>query len=306
MSAIDRAFIRAYEIDGDAEVTPAVRTAREERRSPRQSSPTNLAAAPHFATASPAALPDLERQPTERRPLSAFAPAPSTESRFQPSFEVDAFPWGMVADELVERHATRWRQVASTLLAADESGQSLIGIGGLSRRAGCTTVVGCLARLLTEAGKTVAMVDGHFAAPGLAASLGIAAEIGWEDVLAGRVPLAECAVYSLRDRMALLPLVQGGVPAAEKLDGIHASVTAGVLRYHYDVVLFDLGAVLDDVQGPIARRLVRRCRLDAAILVAGPDDQEAARSLQDRAPPELAGICLGMIENLRADCGAPC
>ena len=62
-------------------------------------------------------------------------------------------------------------------------------------------------------------------------------------MLAGRVPLAEAVIQSLADRIAMLPLAQGGLPAAEKLDAIHASITAGVLRYHYDIVLFDLGVV---------------------------------------------------------------
>ena len=126
----------------------------------------------------------------------------------------------------------------------------------------------------------------------------MAAEIGWEDVLAGRVPLADAIIHSLDDRIAVLPLVQGGVPAAEKLDAIHASVTAGVLRYHYDFVLFDLGAIGDDVQGPVARRVARRCRLDGVLLTADPRTADVFSSTRlMQTAPELADVCLGVIEN---------
>ncbi len=292
MNAIDRAFIRAYETDDDAPAT-APSTARRQNSPPPVERPA--IAAPHFRAAPDAA-------PSDRRPLSTFAATPpAVEARFRPSLEVDAFRWPTIADELFQRHTAHWRAVVKTLLAADEAGRSLIGVGGTTRGVGCTTIVGCIARLLVEAGKTVAVVDGDFATAGLARSLGIGADIGWEDVLAGRVPLAESVVHSLGDRVALLPLVQGGVPAAEKLDGIHASVTAGVLRYHYDFVLFDLGAVADEVQGPIARRVARRCRLDGVLLAAAAEHAaEFSPARWGHVAPELANICLGLIANHRA------
>jgi Mrp family chromosome partitioning ATPase len=288
MSAIDQAFIRAYETDGDVAVAAS-------QASVRTSPP-----APHARVA--ASAPAAEPAPTaERRPLSSFATGPTVEARFRPALEVDAFRWPAAVEELTQRHSARWRQAIKALLAADEEGRSLIGVGGAARGVGCTTVVSCLARLLIEAGKTVAVVDGDFATAGLARCWGLAPEVGWEDVLAGRAPLAECIVQSLEDRLAVLPLVQGGLTAAEELDAIHASVTAGVLRYHYDVVLFDLGVVADEIQGPVARRIARRCRLDAIMLTTDTKSSSAvspARFLQ--IAPELADSCLGVVENHRA------
>jgi Mrp family chromosome partitioning ATPase len=195
-------------------------------------------------------------------------------------------------------HRERLRPALLALLAADEAGRSLIGIGAPTAGAGCTTILACLARLLAEAGKSVAVVDGNFAAPGLARQFGLQIDSGWEDVLAGNAPLAESVVYSLADRIALLPLVTGGAVAANKLDSIHASVTAGVLRYHYDVVLFDLGAVADPVQGSTARRLAQHCRIDGAIFTSGgvPSAILHPQRLMQSAP-ELAAVCLGVIEN---------
>lgn len=303
MSAIDRAFIRAYEIDEQDEPA-AVATSVAQRAAAPLSAPAPVAASP------PAPAPHFRifRDPTpgpsgaavgERRPLSSFGPpAPSVEARFRPSHEVDAYRWSSVVDDLYHNHKSRWRTVVQTLAAADDAGRSLIGVAGAAQGVGATTATACLARLLVEAGKSVAIVDADFADANLAASLGLVVEIGWEDVLAGRVPLAEAVVESMGDRIALVPLMQGGVTSAEKLDGIQASVTAGVLRYHYDVVLFDLGAVSDGVQGPIARRVARQCRLDGALLVTGGDPQAAAAGLRAmQSAPELAAVCLGVVEN---------
>jgi Mrp family chromosome partitioning ATPase len=298
MSAIDRAFIRAYEVDDGPQPSvmplpsagPGARRAGSTAAHTSDTTPT-----PHFRVHSQPASIDAAVQ---RRPLSTFAAAPSTvEARFRPGLEVDGFHWSATGEALISARPSRWDLAIRTLLAADQAGCSLIGVGGSARGAGATTVAGCLSRLLIAAGKTVAVVDGDFATAGLARSLGIAAEIGWEDVLAGRVPLADAVIHSLDDRLAVLPLVQGGLPAAEKLDGIHASITAGVLRYHYDIVLFDLGAVADPQQGPTASRLVRRCRLDG-MLLAGTGNTLAGCEQQLRAAaPELADICLGVIEN---------
>jgi Mrp family chromosome partitioning ATPase len=290
MSSIDEAFIRAYRDDALPAVAPAAPRSVGETSAPR----LRIHSQDH-ALAAKASI----SEEGARRPLSSFAQqTPKVDGRFKPSFEVDAFRWSAVCDELVERYATCLRPVQQTLVAADDAGRSLIGVGGVAAGAGATTLVASLARLLVEAGKTVAIVDADFAAAGLAESLGLAVEIGWEDVLAGRVPLAEAVVHSIADRIAIVPLRSGGAAAAAGLDSIHASVTAGVLRYHYDMVLFDLGALAEPARAATASRVARQCRLDGLILAAGPHRTLAANPQRlMQTAPELAAICLGVVEN---------
>lgn len=293
MSSIDEAFIRAYRDEESAAAAPQAPPAA---RAPSAPAASRFRVIGHDGAATHG-LAVGDGGP--RRPLSSFVEqTPKVDGRFKPSFEVDAFRWSEVSDELVERYATRLRPVQQTLVAADDAGRSLIGVGGVAAGAGATTLVASLARLLVEAGKSVALVDADFAAAGLAESLGLAVEIGWEDVLAGRVPLAECVVHSIADRIALVPLRSGGAAAAEGLDSIHASVTAGVLRYHYDMVLFDLGALTDSARAATACRVARQCRLDGLVLAAGPQRTVAANPQRlMQSAPELAAICLGVVEN---------
>lgn len=323
MSAIDQAFIRAYQLDeaeptsshrATAKATVRVATIQQSKVvesiavqavevavAQPQVKPVAAAVRP---IAPPIASPKVvEPQGTsQRRPLSTFAqPSQTVEARFKPALEVDSFRWSTVSQQLIQRCRQHLQPAVETILAADDAGRSLLGVGAQSSGAGCTTLVACLARLLVEAGKTVAIVDANFAKPGLATHLGLAAEFGWEDVLSGRVSLAEAVVHSLGDRVSLLPLAIGGPAAASRLETIHASVTAGVLRYHYDIVLFDLGVVADPQQGPIARRVIQQCRLDGALVASGRGAAAAQPQQLLRSAPELATICLGVVENqLRA------
>jgi Mrp family chromosome partitioning ATPase len=295
MSVIDQAFIRAYESEQSTATSPV---------EPSQYGRGNLRG-PHFALIEEGAeslvMPAAKRREPagERRPLSAFArPGQVAEAQFKPALEVDRFRWPDVCEQLVHRHRAKLEPLVHSLMAADDAGRSLIGISGAAPRAGCTTLAASIARMLVESGKTIAIVDGNFAAPGLAAQLGLACETGWEDVLEGKTPLAESVVSSIGDRISLLPLMRGGAAAAERIQSIHASVTAGVLRYHYDMVLFDLGVLADRMQGPIVRSLARQCRLDGIVLASGASRSATFEPQQlMQTAPELASICLGVVEN---------
>ena len=233
----------------------------------------------------------------ERRPLSSFVqPAAPVEAVFRPGLEVDGFRWPEVCQDLTTHWAPHFSEVISELLAADSAGRSIVGVAGSAEGVGATTLTLCLARLLAKEDKTVAVVDGNFTDPQLAGRLSLAVDTGWEDVLSGETTLAESVVYSLADSIALLPLVGGGLRASEKLDSIHASVTAGVLRYHYDMVLVDLGSVAGGGQTPIARKIAQQLRIDAAVLAADQASAAATERLV-RSAPELAEAMLGVIEN---------
>jgi Mrp family chromosome partitioning ATPase len=301
MSAIDQAFLRAYHDDAGAKAAVALPTAK--RRSatgaaPAWSglSPASSDAAVGIESTSTSASKPLLRN-ADRRPLSEFARrAPVVEPPFKPALEVDRFGWSPICERLVRDYSDCLDSLVQTLMAADDAGRSIIGIAGAIRGVGCTTLAACAARLLVAAGKTIALVDGHFMAPGLARQLGLTVQTGWEDVLSGGAPLGEAVIHSLADQLVVLPLVSGGVAAAEKLDSIHASVTAGVLRYHYDIVLVDLGAITDAAQGAIARRIARQCRLDGVVIVSEADSMAAQPAHLMQSAPELAAHCLGVVE----------
>ncbi|MCA9261068.1 MAG: hypothetical protein KDA61_17755, partial [Planctomycetales bacterium] len=234
----------------------------------------------------------------ERRPLSAWSPGTSVAATFQPALEVDRYMYSETVSKLSLDAAEAWQGAVESLLQAMEHGRSVIGVAGAEPCCGCTTTLICLARLLARRGLRIAVVDGDFRTAQLASEMGLAVEVGWEHVLGGRLPLAECVVVSLADEIALLPLVEGGVEYAEKLETVQASVTAGVLRYHFDLVLFDLGSLSVPTQAVASQRVARQCRLDGVVLVTNSASRNCGGlELLEACAPDLASVYLGDIAN---------
>jgi Mrp family chromosome partitioning ATPase len=306
MSQIDQAFIQAYTPDTPPLETPppAAPQVKSHQQTP----------GPHFGETGGtdpyseiAALQQTSFQSqtlfvepsSERRPLSSFAApqAPATQA-FTPVFEVDCFRWPTIIGEILHTNGHLLAPAAQQLLEASEAGRSMVGIAGARPGVGATTIHLCLARLLASAGKTVAIVDGDFANRSLAHELGLQFDTGWENVLTGGVPLAECVVNSIADRIALLPLVGHDAPPTELLASIQTSISAGVLRYHYDVVLIDLGAAGWEPQLSAARGIVEHCRVDASIIVAdSTHTEQTTQEPIDQLMALLGSSCLGMIGN---------
>ena len=331
MSKIDQAFIQAYAPDDPPAVpfvpqiaispasppTPAVASTNTEASGETQ---TNIRP-PHFSTAgsenvraevaafqratisqnsfSTQAPRQSDRASEQRRPLSSFvAEQPSADNSFRPALEVDGFRWPKVTTDILENHPEQLVPVAEQLLVGGESGRTMVGIVGTRQGVGSTTVMLCLARLLASADKAVALVDADFMNYSLAEQLGLQIETGWEEVLDGQVPLAESVVHSLEDNVSLLPLSGAASFDTETLAGIQTSVSAGVLRYHYDIVLVDLGIAIEQSQWIAAQNVVHHCRVDTSIIVAdtlpndGTNDESVNYLLQ-----LLGSTCLGLIGN---------
>lgn len=335
MSQIDQAFIQAYASDTPTVASletlpPAERQVRLHQQPPTTEGPRGYEMpldpipAPHFPVAgranpySEAAAPQRtsfspqpQVQPAappqapvveplqERRPLSSFAaPQAPTTQAFRPVFEVDAFRWPARVDEILNTNSHLLAPAAEQLLEASEAGRSMVGIAGARSGVGATTIYLCLARMIASTGKTVAIVDGDFTNRSLARELGLQFDTGWETVLTGQAPLAECVVHSIDDQIALLPLVGHNTPPTELLASIQTSVSAGVLRYHYDVVLFDLGAAGWEPQLSAARGIVEHCRVDASIIIAdSTQTEQASQERIDQLMSLLGSSCLGLIGN---------
>lgn len=334
MSQIDEAFIQAYSTPqqppsvpgaGEVPIAPvqpplaglhsgpniqlhaASAPAQEirENNAPRDSWAPEPMPSPHFrfpnesqpaASAPPTPPAQTQAPTTERRPLSAFAtPEPAPTTAFNPVFEVDAFRWPKITDQLLAEHHELLIPVAEQLLDVSEQGRSLIGLAGTRPDVGCSTLLLSLARLMGSVDKSIAIIDANFAKASLAQDLGLEFEVGWEQVLTGELPLAECVVKSIDDRMALLPLTRPHTHAHELLASIHTSITAGVLRYHYDVVLFNLGAAVHAPQDAAAYNIMEHCRLDANVIVA--DTERTGLEPMDTLLSLFGSTCLGVIGN---------
>ena len=276
-----------------------------------------LLPAPHISLCGPEADPGMER-PTPNggtsapntatsRPTLASVMAPQETAESNPGTSVATFHLPKICEQLLNDHADQLTAAVDTISGAASEGRSVVTIVGSEPQVGCTTILLCLARQLAARGKSVVVVDANFQNPQLATALGIYPTTTWQDVLDRGAPLAEALVRSAEDGLTLLPSANRWQrPAAEQI-GLQASVTTGVLRYEYEIVLIDLGTMLSEKQdaglsekqdaGTL--QLVETMRIDASILVANANSHsDHERSSLTRTLEKIRCPVLGVIENL--------
>lgn len=274
MTALDQAFIKAYTpatVLSAARTEPAVAVRSE--------------AMPNHVSERP------QTKAPETQPMIAG-------NRFQPAYQVDQFAWSPTAGKLSLSAGIQLDRLADGLAGGLSEGQNVIGLGACSRGEGCTTLLLCAARRLAQHGLNVLLVDADFDHPCLARRLGLMPETGWEDVLAGRVPVAEAVVESIQDRLSVLPL--RGLSAEQDCSaGIAVDPAASLapLREHYDLVLVDLGELNEG--RPAGQPLEAAAQwLDAVVLVHNVRSTPQTELMQTRSRLQVAGIAeVGIAEN---------
>jgi Mrp family chromosome partitioning ATPase len=230
--------------------------------------------------------------------IKAYTPA-TAAAPLRPLLEVDSFHWPRACLRISHAAGDALDTLAREVLQPMRSGQRVVAVAGCRQGDGCTTLVLAMARCLGQDGRNVVMVDADFSHPVLARRLGLLPRHGWDAVLAGRAELAEVAIESLADRLAVVPLREP--PCGEAHDFGSASDPAAmmaVLRENYDVVLVDLG--------PFGRRGSRSSPLpepdgswiDTLVLVHRARSVSAEELARTRRQVAAAGIAeLGIVEN---------
>jgi succinoglycan biosynthesis transport protein ExoP len=210
---------------------------------------------------------------------------------------VPSFRWPSVCRAIDGQCAGPLERLADVLESRARESRPLVGVASLHAGEGATTTLLCLAARLAARRRRTVIVDGDFAAPSLAQRLGVHPTSWWQDVLERGIPVGNAVVRATADRLDLLPLGTQSANASQWASGLQASVTAGVLRYAYELALVDLGAILAPRSQPAALALVGNMRIESALVVtrpgADPDRVAAAARLLDQCGCEL----LGTIEN---------
>jgi len=129
-------------------------------------------------------------------------------------------------------------------------------------QAGKTSVAILLARSLKRVGKKVLLVDADLRRPSLSGRLGIKADKGLSDLLAGRASDQDVIVIGADENVDVLPAgASGGRDDAELMANGVFSECLGRWQKRYDFVLFDAPPVL-----PVADARILASQVDGAIL----------------------------------------
>jgi Mrp family chromosome partitioning ATPase len=265
--------------------------------------------APHLPlanadTAQPAAPIAAEKRSTAAV-VSCASSASQPESAdaaaalWRPMLQVDHFAWSKTCVRLQSAAAGPLEQLAESLAAILEQGRRVIGLGGCGAGEGVTTLVLATGQALADCGLRVVVADADLADPQLARRLGLLPQSGWEDALAGRLPLQDTLVESIADRLTVLPVREpfAGTGAAPD-DATRMAASLDTLAKHFDAVLVDLGSLEDRtvVSGSLARGIGRR--LDAVVLVQNVRTTTPHRLAEVQECVAAAGMNLaGIIQN---------
>jgi Mrp family chromosome partitioning ATPase len=278
---LDRAFIKAF--DRPAEPGAAASSHGDSSAWPAGQSYVASAADVPPAAEAAACVSTVARDMSARKAEQALADRPAAREEpasdaaavilplgeaFRPAFQVEQFAWSAGATRLSRAAGIQLDRLADGLAAGLSDGRRVAALAGCRRGEGCTTLLLCAARRLAERGMRLIMVDADFDSPALARRLGLLPETGWEDVLAGHLPVGEAVIESHGDGLAVLPL-RG--PLAADARTLPTGQTFATLRRHYDLVLVDLGQ-LDAVAQTIARQGVEAVALVRNVHLTPPEE----------------------------------
>jgi len=312
MSGLDRVFIKAYGKEAISQVAapateraaPAAETLARASESPRGdrdwreavpptpskpvyvplanwSSPATVPA-PHFRLDRPAARPQPEEAPAGLAAHSAPLPADG-EQPVRAAFEVPQFHWPPIVERIRAAAAAGFSALAGLVAQRAVEGRKVLALGAARRGEGASTLAMAIARTIGARHVRVALVDADFHRPQLADRFDLAAQTGWDEVLAGGQPLAEALIESIADRVTLLPLRRA--PRGSRADWwnrLTESIVA--LGRACDLVVIDLGPLAEDTAGGVAAAEV------VASLSGMPVDAILVRDARRTSWDELARV----------------
>ncbi|MBL9092260.1 MAG: AAA family ATPase [Planctomycetaceae bacterium] len=281
MSALDQAFIRAYQAG-----TTAPRTRMSTAQSQPTTSPTVETRTPIGAAADAAlrhyvdgphafgGAPLQTAIPVFAEPAASVAAAAppqllegQVQDTFRPAFETQRFAWPRNVEVLIAAAGTEFAQFVGEMEERIRGGRRTLVVTGCERGEGRTTLTLALARLLANRGLRTVLLDCDLQTPQLAESLGIRPEIGWDDVYAERLPAADAMIESVHDRLTVLPMRNGlANPRAMAGNRLLADIV-DQLRARYDAVLIDAGPLADDQAAIDLTAVLTGVRLDDALVV---------------------------------------
>lgn len=225
----------------------------------------------------------------------AVEPVPSEQvccrpagGRLRAEFVVPRLEWPFPVELLVAASGNEAIRYADLVAERSRQGSNVLAVTGIGRHEGRTTVLLTVGCVLASRGLRIVMVDCDFRHPQLALRLGLAVQSGWDDVLAGRIPLAEALVEAGEEGITVLPLAGLVSQSAALTSNGRAAADLSALRDSYDVVLLDVGPLDDDAAVVSLAATVGGQPLDAALVVH--DTRHTAAERLAPLPRRLAAL----------------
>ena len=232
-------------------------------------------------------------------PLSTFSPRLVGEV-LRPQLEVDRFAWPEVCGLLLGRVEADFIRLAVELTVRLSDTNQVVAWTGCQRGEGRTTSLLCMAQRMSALGQRCVLVDADFSRPELARRLGISAQVGWEEIVAGGAQLSDVLIGSIEDKIALLPRRQKCAAGTHPGAGPRAAALFGMLREAFDVVLLDVGPMAGDAELADMASCAAAANVGGAYLVFDSRNTSTGEMAATAESLRSGGIKVwGAIENFR-------
>ncbi|MCS3730586.1 polysaccharide biosynthesis tyrosine autokinase [Bradyrhizobium betae] len=172
-------------------------------------------------------------------PEGATGPAPAEQQRYAFSDSLKR----RAVDDPISVFTEAFRAIkVSAWLQANVRETKVIGITSTLPSEGKSTVAANLAALMADAGRRVVLIDADLRNPTLARSLTPRPQVGWLEVMSGKLDLAEATGREPTTGLALLPLLltEAPVHSDEVLASQGFRDLLERLRQSYDYIIVDL------------------------------------------------------------------
>ena len=242
------------------------------------------------------------RRPDEERPETAsgrgMAPLTSLDelpARFKPATVVGQMAVPPVVAQILGDHPEHWYHLAMGLRQRQEV-NGLTGVlvtGSLSGEGYTTLAVALAIAAVNAVPQRVLLVEGDYAAPSLAATLGLRPTVGLEEVLLEGAPVEQALIHVEKPAVDVLPIRNGFDHPATVVDGGRMAEVMAQLRTHYDLVVVD-GGPLFSGRCPVPTT----AGIDACLIVRQPAlSNDHLLTQLERYLADRGLSCLGVIEN---------
>jgi capsular exopolysaccharide synthesis family protein len=197
---------------------------------------------------------------------------------------------GAVPAESLE--AYRSLRSAVTFLGIDDRMQVIL-VTSAAPAEGKSTTTANLARVWSQAGLRVLVVDADLRNPSIHEHFGLPNDIGFSSLLAGQTGIASAA-RTLSDEGDLTVMAAGPIPPnpAELLGSWRAKDVFGAVRSHFDVILVDTPPVLAVTDPVVAAQFADGVLLVARARKTRRSELSAALELLQRSNTRVIGCVL--------------
>ncbi len=158
------------------------------------------------------------------------------------AWDVEKFVWPAIVDQFLDVGEQAISRLANFSIDILDGSHHRLAVTSVSRGAGASTIASAIARWSAKMKKRVLLVDGNIKNPSLGASIGLAPNISWINVVRESLNPAEAIIRSKATGVCVMPM--GGTSDRQSLPPMLLDQLGDLLngiQHSFDLIVVDAG-----------------------------------------------------------------